>query len=1015
MKTTLLAGLFMLLLQGWLNAQTTQVQGTVTDAQHNPVSGATVTAGKRSTLTAENGHYSIKIANVVTTLRFSIIGYETVELPVNGTVLNAELTSTQHVLNDVVVVGYGTQRRSQVIGSVAQLKGSEISKRTSPQLIQSITGELPGITVIQRSGQPGAIGASIQIRGVGSFGAGTDPLIVVDGIPVTSLNNIDPNDVETFSVLKDASSAAIYGARAASGVILITTKTGKSGRFRTAYNGYVGVQKPTTLPKYADAAEYATLINEAQPGSYTADQIQKFRDGSDPDNYPNTDWFKATLKDHAVQTGHNISISNGNDRSQYLLSLGYLNQDGIIAKNNLQRYNARFNLVSNLSKSLKLTTRFAAIQTYDKEPSTPGGMDYSSTQDIIGQVVRYSPNYAIKKSDGSYGTGVNNTGTPVSALESASFYKDNSTNLESSLKLEWTILDGLKLSALASYSQVNERTTLFRATQKLTPTITDQPSSLTEGFYNNNYKTLQTFAEYHKQIQKHEFTILAGHSYESAHNENNTSFRSNLPSNDITVIDVGDASTQTNTGNAADWAIESYFGRLQYNFDHKYLVEGVARRDGSSRFPSTQKYGTFPSVAVGWRISEEPFLKNRFTWLDELKLKASYGTLGNQNIGNYPYQSLLNTGHNYAFGNVISTGVALDTLADNKLHWESTRTKDVGIEVSLWKQLFSFSVTYFDKYTYDILVSPSSSVSSVIGFATGVQNSGRLSNKGWEFTLNHNNTIGKFSYNVGFNFSIINNKVLDLGVGNVKQPNGLVGNGSNLFIGYPINVYYGYVSDKLYANAADVTDYTGKYNQSAINAKPQPGDIRYKDISGPNGKPDGVVNAAYDRTVLGSNIPKYTYGLNLGGRYKNFDLSVLLQAVSGVSGYLNNYAGWAFYNTAGIQQWQADNRWSAANPNPNATYPRLELITNQGTPNTAVSSYWIINGSYLRVKNLQLGYSLPAGVAKAIGIEGARFNLSAENLVTFSHYRKGWDPEVNSSGAYYPILANYTLGVNVNF
>ncbi|RFM30587.1 TonB-dependent receptor [Deminuibacter soli] len=1003
------------MLQGWLSAQSITVTGIITDTLHKPISGVTVKAGRHSTLSQENGTYSIAIEPGTKTISFSALGYPQTILPVTGPTLDATLHSADNVLNDVVVVGYGTQKRNQVIGSVAQLQGSELSKRTSPQLTQSITGQLPGITVIQRSGQPGAVGASIQIRGVGSFGAGTDPLIVVDGILVTSLNNIDPNDVETFSVLKDASSAAIYGARAASGVILITTKTGRSGKFRIAYNGYAGLQKPTKLPSYAGSAEYATLINEAQPGSYTDAQVQKFRDGTDPDNYPNTNWFDATLKSSAVQTGHNLSITNGNERSQYLLSLGYLNQGGIIAKNNLQRYNARFNLTSNLSRNLKLTTRFAAIQSYDNEPSTPGGMDYSTTQDIIGQVVRYSPNYVIRKSDGSYGTGINNTGTPASALESASFYKDKSTNLESSLRLEWTILDGLKFTALASYSQVNERTTLFRATQKLTPTITDQPSSLTEGFYNNNYKTLQTFAEYHKQVRRHEFTILAGHSYESAYNETNTSFRSNLPGNDITVIDAGDASTQSNTGNAAEWAIDSYFGRLQYNFAHKYLIEGVARRDGSSRFPSTQKYGTFPSVAAGWRISEERFLKNRFSWLDELKLKASYGTLGNQNIGNYPYQRLLATGHNYSFGNTIATGVGLDTLTDSQLHWESTRTKDVGIEVSLWKQFLSFTATYFDKYTYDILVSPSSSVSSVIGLAPGVQNSGKLSNKGWEFTVNHRNTLGKFSYTVGVNFSIINNKVLDLGVGNVKQPNGLVGNGTNLFIGHPMNVYYGYVADKLYANAADVTAYTASANQSAVNPKPQPGDIRYKDISGPGGKPDGVVNAAYDRQVLGSTIPHYTYGINLGARYSDFDFSVLLQGVSGVSGYLNNYAGWAFYNTAGIQRWQADGRWSPANPNPNAAYPRLELITNQGTPNTATSSFWVVNGAYLRVKSIQLGYSLPASIARSLGIEGARFNLAAENLFTFSHYREGWDPEVNSSGAYYPILANYTLGVNVNF
>jgi len=994
------------------------LKGSVQSAKGTPLEGVAVRVkhSSRGTLSVTDGSFSLQVSSNEV-LAFSALGYAATEEKIDGRttlsiVLNEQAADS---LRSVVVVGYGTQRKELVIGSVAQLEGQELSNRTSPQLLQSITGQLPGVTIIQRSGQPGAIGATIQVRGVSSFGAGTDPLIVVDGIPVTSLNNINPNDIETFSVLKDASSAAIYGARAASGVILVTTKTGKTGRFKVTYNGYVGLQKATTLPSYVNSAEYATLVNEAQPGSYTDDQIQKFRDGSDPDNYPNTDWFKTVLKDHALQTGHNISVSSGNERSQSLLSLGYLNQDGIIARNNFQRYNVRFNLVNNLTKSLKLTTRLAAIQSYDNEPSTPNAMDYSNTQGIIGQLVRYSPIYAIKTSDGYYGTGINNTGTPASALESASFYKDKITNLESNIKLEWSILNGLKLVGLASYSQINERTTLFRATQKLTATITDQPSALTEGTNNSNYKTLQLYAEYHKRLQKHELTVLTGHSYESSYTESLTSARTNLPSNDITVIDVGDASTQTNTGNSAEWAIESYFGRLQYNYDRKYLVEGVIRRDGSSRFPSSRKYGTFPSVALGWRLSEESFLKDKYNWLDELKLKASYGTLGNQSIGNYPYQSVLNTGYNYPFGNTISTGVALSTLTDNTLHWESTRTKDAGIEVSLWKQLISFSATYFDRYTYDILVSPSSSVSTVLGLTTGVQNSGKLSNKGWEFTLQHQNKIGKFSYNIGANFSIINNKVLDLGVGNITQPNGLVGNGSTLFVGHPMNVYYGYVADKLYKDAADVTAYTSSTNQSAINANPQPGDIRYKDISGADGKADGKADATYDRTILGSQIPKYTYGINLGGRYKNLDFTILLQGIGGVSGYLDSYAGWALYNTASIQRWQADNHWSAQNPNPNAAYPRLQLITNTGTPNTPVSSFWVINGSYLRLKNVQVGYTLPVSAARLLHVETVRFNLSAENLYTWSHYRKGWDPEVNSSGAYYPILANYSLGINVNF
>ena len=464
------------------------------------------------------------------------------------------------------------------------------------------------------------------------------------------------------------------------------------------------------------------------------------------------------------------------------------------------------------------------------------------------------------------------------------------------------------------------------------------------------------------------------------------------------------------------------FGRLQYNFGRKYLLEGTLRYDGSSRFPKNDKYGIFPSMAVGWRISEEPFLKGRFSWLDELKLKASYGRLGNQDIGNYPFQNLLATGRNYPFGGQVSSGVARTIITDPTIHWESTRTQDAGVEASFLRNMFSFSAGYFDRYTYDILVSPGASVSWVLGAGVGAQNSGRLSNKGWEFTLGHRHRIGQVNYHVNANLSVVNNKVLDLGVGNITQPNGQVGNGNNLFLGFPMNLYYGYVSEGLFTDDADVAAWKTANDMTAVNPNPKPGDVRYKDISGPDGKPDGKVTAAYDRTYLGSTIPRYTYGASLGASWKGFDLGMLLQGIGGVKGFLNNYSGWALYQNGNVQRWQMEERWRADNPNRNAKYPRMEVITNQGTPNTLMSSYWMLNSAYLRLKNVTLGYTLPAAWLERAGIAGMRISFTAENLYTWSNYRKGWDPETNVGGsyfnidqAYYPIMANYTVGLNVNF
>jgi hypothetical protein len=393
--------------------------------------------------------------------------------------------------------------------------------------------------------------------------------------------------------------------------------------------------------------------------------------------------------------------------------------------------------------------------------------------------------------------------------------------------------------------------------------------------------------------------------------------------------------------------------------------------------------------------------------------------LGNQNISNYPYQNTLtssaarNGGTAYSFGGKIAQGVARTILVDSTLHWESTRTTDIGLEVGAFENKLNFSVTYFDRYTYDILYSPAASVSKVLGFNLSQRNTGRLENTGWEFTAGHNHSIGKLSYFANANFSIINNNVLDLGVGNVMQPNGLIGNGSSLFIGHPMALYYGYVADGLFVDDEDIDSWA---NMAAVNPSPQPGDIRYKDISGPEGIPDGKVDATYDREVLGSQIPKYTYGVNLGASYGGFDLNVLLQGIAGVTGRLSGFAGWALYNQFGnVQRWQYEGRWSDENPDRNAEYPRLEHIPNSGTNNTILSSFWTLNGSYIRIKNVQLGYNVPEQVLQKVKLSSARLYVSGENLHTFSNYRKGWDPEINGSGYFYPIMAIYTLGLNITF
>ncbi|WP_343701681.1 TonB-dependent receptor [Chitinophaga sp.] len=998
------------------------VTGKVTDEKGEVLPGVVVRVKGTGlgTTTGEDGRFEISVPDENSILVFNYVGFRQQEVaPGKQRTLLVQLQGSNQQLNEVIVVGYGTQKRQDLIGSVSQLSSSRLNNRQAPQVSNALTGQLPGVTVIQRSGQPGASSGNISIRGVGSFGAGTAPLIIVDGIQTTSFNEIDPNDIESISVLKDASSAAIYGARAANGVLLVTTKSGKAGKVRINYNGYTGFQRATAYPDMVNSWEYAALYNEASSSqSYTEADIQKFRDGSDPDNYPNTDFIGAVFSKHGVQTGHNIAVSGGNEKNQFNISGGYLFQDGLVVKNNYNRYNFRLNLTNELNDKLKLTTRIAASLADSREPGTPATLDANGVTGIISSAVRYPAIHAGKLSDGSYGLGVVQKGTPVSFLETESFTKNKSQNLNANLRLDWQVIKDLSLSVLGGYSQLNARQKDFSASQTLNPTLTLGPNSLSISTETNYYKTLQLLADYNKTFHKHKIGLLAGASYEDNLNEALGASRDKLPGNDLTEIGVGALDNQKNSGTSTEWAIQSLFGRFKYAYEHTYLLEATLRYDGSSRFPSSRKYALFPSVAAGWRITEEQFLKNRVPWLNDVKLRASYGILGNQNTqlngvqNYYPYQSTLNPGVNYPFGGIITSGVALTQLTDPNLHWESTRTADAGLDAVFFNGKLGIGVTYFDRYTYDILYSPAASVSAVLGFDLSQQNTGSLTNRGWEFTADHQNNVGNFSYNISANLTITTNKVKDLGVGNVIQPNGLVGNGSSLFIGYPMNLYYGYVADGLFVDAEDVKNWP---SMTAINPGAQPGDVRYRDISGPDGVPDGKVDATYDRVILGSQIPKYTFGLNLGGAYKGFDLNVLVQGVAGVKGMLSAYAGYAFNNFGTIQRWQAEGRWTADNPRRDAEYPRLEIISNSGTPNTLTSSFWTLDASYVRLKNVQIGYSLPANVSSRAGIAKARIYANAENFLTWNKYRQGWDPEINSSGGYYPILATYTVGLNITF
>ncbi|MFV0585568.1 MAG: SusC/RagA family TonB-linked outer membrane protein, partial [Parabacteroides gordonii] len=989
--------------------------GVVYDQNGLPVIGANVIekGTTNGVITDIDGKFSLTVSDNAV-IQVSYIGYIGQDVAVgNRSDLTIALKEDSQALDEVVVVGYGVQKKVNVVGSISQVNSEALQSRSTPQLSNALTGQMTGVTVIQRSGRPGASEGEIRVRGVGSFGATPSALVLIDGVP-GDMNEINTDDVESISVLKDASTAAIYGARAANGVILITTKSGKEGKISISYNGYVGTSVATAIPEFVDTWEYCTLVNRARGTEvYSPEEIAHYKNGTgDPDKYGNARYIDEVLSRNGLQTGHDFSLNGGNEKTRYLTSFGFLTQNGLVDKNDYTRYNARINLSTKLLPNLKMTTRFSGMYSNLDEPV---GDDPQTMLGLITRALRLPGLTPSILSDGSYALANDLHGTPLAWLQSESFYWKKKYRFNANVSLEYSPIKDLKLTVMGAYDNNSVEDKRYRSTQTLSGGITIGPATLKQQNDRTIYKTFQATAEYNKLIGKHDIGVLLGYSWEQEDFSDLDGFRDNFPGNNLPYIDAGSPSNQKSNGSAWGWALQSYFGRVQYNYAERYLLESTVRYDGSSRFPAGNRFGLFPSVAAGWRISEESFFKEneKLDWISGLKIKASWGRLGNSNIANYPYQSVYTLNQDYPIGGTLNQGGAILNAVDHSIKWEETETIDTGIEAVLWNGLLNFNASYFYRNTYDILYKPNTSVSLVLGKDISEMNIGKLKNKGWELEIGHTNKIGDFSYGINTNLTIIHNKVSSLGIGNVEQLNGLVGDGSDLFVGHPMQLYYGYKTDGVFLDEADINNW---YDQSAVNPKPQPGDIRYLDISGPDGVPDGKVDPNYDRVPLGSRIPKYTFGLNLNLAYKGFDFSALIQGVAGVKGYLNGYAGYALANQSNIQRWQADGCFDPENPVRYPEYPRIQDLGNSTPPNYQKSDFWILDASYVRLKNVQIGYTLPKSVLSKLNIGNLRVYMQAENPLSIHGYRKGWDPEINTDGSdYYPIIATYTFGVNLKF
>ena len=721
-----------------------KIKGTIKDSAGEPIIGANVILKGDATvgsITDIDGNFDLSVPSNAT-LQVSYIGYNTQDVPVgNKSFLNITLKEDTETLDEVVVVGYGSQKKVNVIGSIASVDSKALESRAVPDVSNMLTGQMSGVTITQENGNPGQDAGTIRIRGVGSFGATPSPLVLVDGLP-GSLSDLTPADIDNISVLKDASSAAIYGSRAANGVILVTTKKGKEGKARIIYNGSVGMSQATELPELAHSYEYAEFYNKAIGAeTYTPEMIQKYRDGSDPDNYADEMYLDDLLGGHALQTKHELSVSGGTEKVQYMVSLGYLRQNGLLDNNYYNRYNARVNLGAELAKNLKLQVRLSGMTSDRHEPSTPGSLDIGGFKGIISNAVRFPGLTPTYLQNGEVGLGPKLQGTPVAWVDCASSYREDYDKFKNNIELSYQPIDGLTLKILGGYNYTLSHVRHYRCDMILTGDKSTGPSTLSDEMKRTVYKTFQAVADYNKSFGKHNLAALVGYTWEDEGQRTLSGSRNNFPSDDVPFLGAGGADGQTNGGGGYDWAIQSVFGRLTYNYDQRYLFETTMRYDGSSRFPTDSKYGFFPSLAAGWRISEEQFWKENenLSFINNLKLKASYGILGNNNIGNYPYQSVYSLGQaqNYVFGGVYTQGAAVTTYVDPGLKWERTRTTDVGIETAFFNNKLTFNASYFYRKTTDVLYKPAASYSSIFGLSVSQVNTGELENKGWEFEIGH--------------------------------------------------------------------------------------------------------------------------------------------------------------------------------------------------------------------------------------------------------------------------------------
>ncbi|WP_423130438.1 TonB-dependent receptor [Gaoshiqia sp. Z1-71] len=995
-------------------SQQKPINGKVTDSAGLPLPGVTVVVKGTTTGTITNleGNYSLPNIPSDGTLVFSFVGMRSQEVFVGmQSVINVSFQEETIGLEEVVAVGYGTQKKVNLTGAVGNVTMEDLESRPLTNSSVALQGKVSGVYALQKSGKPGGDDAVINIRGVGTLN-NSDPLVLIDGFP-GNMNDVSASDIKSISVLKDASSAAIYGNRAANGVILITTKRGSVGKMTVSYNGYYGVQAATSLPDVFNSVEYTTLYNEAAVNSgmqprYTAEDIQKYASGTDP-MYPDINYFDVYYDKAKIQN-HRVNINGGTETLQYAFMLGYLDQEGILVGTNYEKVDFRSNFDSYFlkDKKLRLSARLSGNKGNTNEPTDEWNAKwYAAT----------APNWPLKNTSDQW----------IAVIGERNFYgeiMEGSTRkidryvFNSQIEGEYKIAEGLSAQITYGYNVIHSNSNSFHANvllANLDGSTRYLTSDLTERNDLNTQTLLTSLLRYEKKFGKHELNVLAGYSEEEFNWKWSSGYRSKFINNTQRILNLGDPSTMQNNAGAYDLGLQSVFGRINYIFAEKYLFEANIRRDGSSRFGEDFKWGTFPSFSVGWIISEESFLKNQ-DWLDILKIRGSWGQLGNQNINTYYAASdILNTGVNYTTGGGLNSGVAVTSMSNKQTTWETSEQTNFGVDFS-FNRNFDITLDYFSKKTNDILIQVPIPI-TMGNLTPPYQNVGEVKNRGLELSATYRKTFTNgLKFNSTLSLSHIKNEITDL---YGRSP--IINGATALVEGSAIHSFYGYKMDGIY----QISDFTWQNNSdpsithadrnyvlkdgvvSVANFTATPGDVKYRDISG-----DGVVSMDKDRTVIGKQYPDLAYSLQLNLDWKQFDLGLFFQGLSGIDGYTYYeiavpYSGAASNNGA----WWT-NRWTPENPT-----NELPKLTLDGVRSNIHSELYMEDASYLRLKNIELGYTLSQRHISKLGISKVRIYGNVQNAFTITNY-KGFDPEQTTDetrAQAYPQVRIVTLGLNVNF